>query len=187
MEISIVERLLVSADNDGGLQSMEIKGELRVLVTKEEYSHAHIFVSQGQVPDLQVIAHPSMNKELFGSKSVLTKKQGGSFPLNSQSQVLKWRITSKDEKMIPVLVTLWPEDQGNETVVPVEFEKKSSYDLVDLVISIPVRSRPKVGEGLGSHEYNEKTSTLDWHIPLVDSKNKSGSIEFRVPRVTAKS
>lgn len=39
---------------------------------------------------------------------------------------------------------------------------------------------PVVGEIDGEYHYNHKQSQLDWQVPVIDTSNKSGSMEFTI-------
>ena len=47
--------------------------------------------------------HPNVDKQLFNQRSTLgLKQEGKSFPLNQDVGVLKWRLQTTDESMIPL-------------------------------------------------------------------------------------
>lgn len=47
--------------------------------------------------------HPHVDKKLFNTESLIAlKNQDKSFPLNSDLGVLKWRLQSTDESLIPL-------------------------------------------------------------------------------------
>ena len=44
-----------------------------------------------------------MDKKLFNQSSIIGLKQGGKgFPVNNEIGVLKWRLQTKDEELIPL-------------------------------------------------------------------------------------
>lgn len=40
-----------------------------------------------------------------------------------------------------------------------------------------------IGELDGEYDYDSKKHVLNWRLPLVDSSNKNGSMEFTVPAI----
>lgn len=40
---------------------------------------------------------------------------------------------------------------------------------------------PVIGEVDGEYDYDSKKHLLNWRLPLVDSSNKDGSMEFSIP------
>lgn len=183
LTLQILEKIALVCENDGGLKSMEVKGELVVTAFDPKYSQVQIHVSQGDAKDFQFKAHPNMEKNLYAKNQILALKDNSkSYPLGTPSSILKWRMATKDENLIPLSINLWPSTGGGETTVPVEYEKKCDFDLADVVISIPIPgASPVVGEASGSYDYDPKKNVLYWRIPLVDKDNKSGSLEFTVP------
>jgi hypothetical protein len=51
---------------------------------------------------------------------------------------------------------------------------------VNIVIPLPGHSPPKVGECDGSYTVDASRKCLIWKIPMIDSSNSSGMIEFAV-------
>ena len=47
--------------------------------------------------------HPNVDKKLFNQESILGMKQSGKpYPLNADISVLKWRLQSTDESLMPL-------------------------------------------------------------------------------------
>jgi len=125
-----------------------------------------------------------MNKNLYSQNQILAlKDQTKSYPVGAPSSVLKWRWATKEDKYIPLIINVWPSSSGGETTVPVEYEKKCDFDLMDVVVAIPIPgASPVVGEAVGSYDYDSKKGILFWKIPLIDQDNRNGSLEFTVPQ-----
>lgn len=49
-----------------------------------------------------------------------------------------------------------------------------------IAIPIPFRMnvQPSVAEYDGTYNYDSRKHVLQWHIPIIDAANKSGSMEF---------
>lgn len=55
------------------------------------------------LPPCSVQTHPNVDKKLFTTDSVLgLKNPDKSFPLNNDVGVLKWRLQTTDETLIPL-------------------------------------------------------------------------------------
>jgi len=184
---SIIEKLELVAENDGGLKNMEVKGELSLTVFDNAFSKVKVHISQGTNDGFQFKTHPNMNKNSFNNDNILALKDTGkAYPLVTPTSILKWRWATKEEKMMPLTINLWPSASGGETTVPVEFEKHCPFDLHDVDISIPIPGGPPViGEIVGSSEWDSKKGILHWKIPLIDSSSSTGSMEFTVPNAPA--
>lgn len=63
------EKLAVTMSRDGGLQGMEVKGELQLLVTDPAHGKALVPLALGANPGYQFKTHPNINKPLFQNES----------------------------------------------------------------------------------------------------------------------
>jgi len=182
VHISIMETIALIAQNDGGLQSMEVKGELIITTFDQSFGKVQVHVSQGDNKQYQFKTHPNLNKNLFTEENILALRDQRSYPVSTPSSVLKWRFATTDEKSIPLIINCWPSASGSQVSVPIEYEKTCEFDLNDVTITIPIPGgSPVVGEVAGSTEFDSKKGLLYWRIPVIDKSNKSGSLEFTVP------
>ncbi|KAM7257917.1 hypothetical protein ACFE04_013658 [Oxalis oulophora] len=131
-----------------------------------------------------------MNKELFANANILgLKDPNRPFPTGQGGDasgvgLLKWRMQSTDESMVPFTINCWPSVSGNETYVSIEYEASSMFDLRNVVISVPLpasREAPTVRQVDGEWRYDSRNAVLEWSILLIDNSNRSGSMEFVVP------
>eukprot|EP01119_Soliformovum_irregulare_P014866 TRINITY_DN4104_c0_g1_i1.p1 TRINITY_DN4104_c0_g1~~TRINITY_DN4104_c0_g1_i1.p1 ORF type:complete len:510 (-),score=182.22 TRINITY_DN4104_c0_g1_i1:193-1581(-) len=180
--IELLEKIVVQVENDGGLQNMEVKGELNITCNDSKLAKMQVHISQGANQGFQFKLHPNMNKALFADSVLALKDASKSYSKGAPSSVLKWRWVNTDEKLMPLTVSIWPSTSGGETTVPIEFEKNCDFDLHNVVISIPIPGggAPVVGEIVGNYEFDPKNQILRWQIPLIDSENKTGSMEFTI-------
>ncbi|XP_020251099.1 coatomer subunit delta-1-like, partial [Asparagus officinalis] len=98
--------------------------------------------------------------------------------------LIKWRIQGMNEASLPLTVNCWPTVSGSETFVNIEYEAFETFDLQNVLITIPLpasREPPSVRQIDGEWRYDARNSTLEWSILLVDNTNRSGSMEFVVP------
>nr|KAF6463913.1 archain 1 [Rousettus aegyptiacus] len=68
--------------------------------------------------------------------------------------------------------------------VNIEYElQEDNLELNDVVITIPLPSgvgAPVIGEIDGEYRHDSRRNTLEWCLPVIDAKNKSGSLEFSI-------
>ncbi|ORX98913.1 clathrin adaptor, mu subunit [Basidiobolus meristosporus CBS 931.73] len=185
VHIQIEERISVVADRDGGLQNMEVKGDLVLRVSDPDLAHLKLILNPLTKEGIQFKTHPNVDKKLFNSEHcVALKDPSRPFPLNTSLGVVKWRYSSKDEDSIPLAINCWPSPSGDGSCdVNIEYELLSDeLELKDVVISIPIPggTTPTVGDVDGHYNFDRSSRCLDWEIPIVDQDNKSGSLEFSV-------
>ncbi|KAL2324039.1 hypothetical protein Fmac_023097 [Flemingia macrophylla] len=147
-------------------------------------------VQTGENQAITFKTHPNMNKELFANEYILgLKDPNRPFPTGQASDaggvgLLKWRMQSTDESMVPLTINCWPSSSGNETYVSIEYEASSMFDLRNVLISVPLpalREAPSVKQIDGEWRYDSRNSILEWSVLLIDNSNRSGSMEFVVP------
>jgi len=182
----VAEKLSLSAGRDGGLQNMEVSGLVMLRITDPAFLKILIAFENNDDKGFQMQTHPNVDKKLFAQNSVVGLKQGGKgFPLNNEIGILKWRLQTKDEDLIPLTINCWPNENGDECEVTIEYELQlTDLELSDVTISIPVPAgvgAPNVGEVDGDYSYDAKRATLEWKLVVINSSNASGSMEFTIP------
>lgn len=68
-------------------------------------------------------------------------------------------------------------------VIYISGKQLFSFLEVNVLVSVDHRhgvGGPVVGEVDGEYHYDHKHSVLEWQLPVVDSSNKSGSMEFSI-------
>jgi len=189
VHLSTVEKISVTLNRDGGVESMEVKGDLMLRVLNAEKGAIQVAV---KIPNasaaFQLRTHPNIDKALFSSQNVLgLKDTSRSFPVGNPLGILRWRLQSKDESMIPLMVNCWPSENGSESQVNLEFELVGSQELRDVTISVPTHtgsSAPKLVDcDVGDFSYNQRTQSAVWTIARVDSSARNGNLEFTTPLV----
>ncbi|KAG6522766.1 hypothetical protein ZIOFF_019918 [Zingiber officinale] len=184
--LTIEERLNVVIRRDGALNNFDIQGTLSLQILNQEDGFVQLQIENQDVPGLSFKTHPNINKELFNSKHIVgLKDPNRPFPAGQNDVgLMKWRIQGMDEASLPLTVNCWPSVSGGETYVNIEYEASESFDLQNVVISIPLpalREPPSIRQIDGEWKYDSRNSTLDWSILLIDHANRSGSMEFVVP------
>ncbi|KAJ2830480.1 coatomer subunit delta [Coemansia furcata] len=185
VHVQIEEHITAIVNRDGGLEQMEVKGDLSLIVTDEACSVVKVGVVTNDSHNAQIKTHPKIDKKKFLSDSLITLKDAsGSFPLSQAIGVLKWRIVSSNEDDIPLTINCWPSPNGSGTVdVNIEYELNNTrLELDNVIVSIPIPhgAQPSVSDVDGAYDVNRTRGTLDWEIPTIDSSNKNGSLDFSI-------
>ncbi|KAJ2413821.1 coatomer subunit delta, partial [Coemansia sp. IMI 209128] len=186
VHVQIEEHITAIVNRDGGLEQMEVKGDLSLIVTDEACSVVQVGVTTNDSHNAQIKTHPKIDKKKFQSDSVISLKDAsGSFPLSQPIGVLKWRIVSTNEDDIPLTINCWPSPNGNGTVdVNIEYELNDTrLELDNVIVSIPIPhgAQPSISDVDGVYDVNRARGTLDWEIQTIDDSNKNGSLDFSIP------
>ncbi|XP_063059583.1 archain 1a [Engraulis encrasicolus] len=185
VHLRVEEKITLTCGRDGGLQNMEILGMVTLRVADDKNGRIRIALSNNDKKGVQLQTHPNVDKKLFTSEAIIgLKNPDKSFPLNSDVGVLKWRLQTTDESLIPLTINCWPSESGTGCDVNIEYElQEEALELNDVVITIPVPSgvgAPVIGDLDGEYRHDSRRNVLEWCLPVVDVKNKSGSLEFSV-------
>ncbi|XP_027160766.1 coatomer subunit delta-like [Coffea eugenioides] len=182
------EKLNVTLKRDGGISNFDVQGTLSLQILNQDDGHIQVQVETGGNPAILFKTHPNINKELFNNENILgLKDPSRPFPTGQSGDgvsLLKWRMQSGDESLVPLSINCWPSVSGNETYVNIEYEAFSLFDLQNVVISVPLpalREAPSVRQVDGDWRFDSRNSVLEWSIVLIDNSNRSGSMEFVVP------
>eukprot|EP00245_Coleochaete_scutata_P002025 TRINITY_DN12591_c0_g1_i1.p1 TRINITY_DN12591_c0_g1~~TRINITY_DN12591_c0_g1_i1.p1 ORF type:complete len:525 (+),score=140.91 TRINITY_DN12591_c0_g1_i1:284-1858(+) len=183
--ITTEERLVVALKKDGGLENLEVQGTMALEIQKEDDAYIRVQIETGPNRNFQFKTHPNIDKNLHANESILgLKDPNRPFPAGSPLGILKWRMQTKDETLVPLNINCWPSVSGGESFVNIEYEASKLFDLQHVAISIPlpaIRDPPSVNQVDGDWSYDARRSTLEWTIDLIDNTNRNGSMEFVVP------
>ncbi|PIN27059.1 Medium subunit of clathrin adaptor complex [Handroanthus impetiginosus] len=188
--LTVEEKLNVSLKQDGGIGNFDLQGTLSLQLLNQDDGFIQVQIETSGNPGILFKTHPNINKELFSGENILgLKDPNRPFPTGQAGDgvsLLKWRMQSADESLVPLSINCWPSVSGNETYVNLEYEAPSMFDLQNVVISIPLpalREAPRVQQIDGEWRYDSRKSILEWSIVLIDNSNRSGSMEFVIPAV----
>lgn len=187
--LSIEEKLNVTLKRDGGIGNFDLQGMLSLQILNQDDGFIQVQIETGDNPGVIFKTHPNINKDLYNGENILgLRDPNRPFPANQGGDgisLLKWRMQSADESLVPLSINCWPSVSGTETYVNLEYEAPT-FDLQNVVISIPLpalREAPKVQQIDGEWRYDPRKSVLEWSIVLIDNSNRSGSMEFVIPAV----
>lgn len=191
ISLSLDENLVVTLKKDGGLENFEVRGTMSLLIQNKEDSQVHVQIETGRNQNFQFKTHPLIDKELYLKENILGLKDSmKSFQAGTPSGILKWRLQSKQESLVPLSINCWPSISGRECIINIEYEASKAFELQNVVVSIPLpalRDPPVVNQVDGDWRYDSRKSSLEWSIVLIDDTNRSGSMEFIVPAVDTSS
>ncbi|KAG9281758.1 coatomer subunit delta-like [Astyanax mexicanus] len=185
VHLRVEEKITLTCGRDGGLQNMEVLGMITLRVSDDKNGRIRLLINNNDKRGVQLQTHPNVDKKLFTADSIIgLKNPDKSFPLNNDVGVLKWRLQSTDESLIPLTINCWPSESGSGCDVNIEYElQEDSLELNDVVISIPIPSgvgAPVIGDLDGEYRHDSRRNVLEWCLPVVDMKNKTGSLEFSI-------
>lgn len=155
-------------------------------VTDEKQGRIRLQVENDDKKGIQLQTHPNVDKKLFTAESLIgLKNPEKSFPLNNDVGVLKWRLQTTDDTFVPLTINCWPSESATGCDVNIEYElQESSLELNDVVIAIPLPAGAGtllINELEGEYHHDSRKNILEWCLPVIDAKNKSGSMEFSIP------
>jgi hypothetical protein len=124
VHISVEEKVSAMIKRDGGVGSVEVKGDMMLRVSDPNKARIKVAIS-GALEDenvqFKVIlcfvfalarrahasstyqTHPNVDKQLFTSDNVLALKDSGKpFPVNQSLGILRWRYSSKEAGAVPL-------------------------------------------------------------------------------------
>ncbi|GBM02437.1 Coatomer subunit delta [Araneus ventricosus] len=178
------EKITVVAKRDGGVDLLEVHGIVTLNISDEKYGCIRIKIDNEDERGVQSQTHPNIDKELFRNSHIIGMKNSTKpFPINVDVGVLKWRFQSQDESNVPLLINCWPSENGTGGCdVNIEYELQlDTLELSDVEIHIPVMGTPVVTECEGMYEHDSRKNRLTWKLPVIDSSNRSGAMEFSCP------
>jgi len=186
IHVIVKEQLSLTLLREGGLKSMELKGDMNLQITDASQAQIKISLNQPTTDfgtDLQFKQHPKVAK--FGAeRAIALADSSRGFPVGQPIAVLRWRYAGKDESYVPLSINCWPSPSNDGTCeVNIEYElENEGITLHDIVISIPLPpgSYPTVSSHSGEWALNPSSHSLDWSIAHITSENRSGSLEFAV-------
>jgi hypothetical protein len=107
VHIVIREQVSLSLLRDGGVQTMELKGDMNLQISDAAYSHLRLTLPPPSTDfggnNLQFKQHPNVAKFVPGQERVIALKDPSRpFPVGHSLAVLKWRYAGTDESNVPL-------------------------------------------------------------------------------------
>ncbi|PKI83076.1 coatomer subunit delta [Malassezia vespertilionis] len=189
VQLVLKERVSMTGNRDGGLDSLEIKGDLLLKITDPEVARLSLnVVAQDQFggAEVQYRTHPHVDKAAWGAeRKIALRDPRRPFPLHQQVGVLRWRVVSNDETKMPLSITVWisPMNDG-AAEVNVEYELEAlDLTLTDVTFAVPIPagSIPEVqAPDEGMFEFDAANARVLWRLDSISAANPSANVELAV-------
>jgi len=104
IHVIVKEQISVTLMREGGLKSMELKGDMNLQITDASQAQIKLTLNTPTTDfgtDLQFKQHPKVAK--FGDERVIALADSTrGFPVGQPIAVLRWRYAGKDESYVPL-------------------------------------------------------------------------------------
>eukprot|EP00871_Galdieria_phlegrea_P003769 jgi/Galph1/4393/GphlegSOOS_G3111.1 len=191
IHLSAQEEIVLEMNRDGVIHNFEIKGNLMLQVSDPSKACVRFHMQMGNMNAFQVRTHPNIDKSLWTSNQILGLKDASRpFPAGNPLSILRWRLVSSEESLIPLSINCWPAQSSTDTVVIIEYELMSIKELQNILISVPIPKNagtPKLRGADGEFSFNSRQNVVEWRVPLVGQDSPQGSLEFVTESVSAES
>ena len=180
----------MNGSRDGGLSSLEVKGDLLLRITDPAVARLRVHVdTSGSMlggAETQYRTHPHVDKNAWGTDHTIALRDANRpFPVGQQVGVLRWRAITQDEMAMPLSLTVWASPTGDGGCeVNVEFELENdvlTLHNVVVAIPLPVGVAPEISQlEVGTQHVDASTSRLLWNIGDISAAQPNGNLEFAV-------
>jgi hypothetical protein len=141
VQLLLEERIVLIATKDGGLQNMEVKGDLTMRTGDMDKSRIRVFTHAKEEHGVQIKTHPNVDRKSFSTNGlIISKDPQKPFPINQPVNLLRWRMQTTNASEIPLSINCWPSPSGDGSCdVNLEYVlENETLELKDVEISIPV-------------------------------------------------
>jgi coatomer subunit delta len=99
VQITLTESTVTKTNRDGGVESIDVQGQLNLHITDSSMSRIEIHLQCDNSDGTQFKTHPNVDRNLFRDKNTIALRDSSrSFPLNQQMTLVRWRLQgSKSE------------------------------------------------------------------------------------------
>lgn len=183
--LQIAERVNAKLTRDGTAESLDIKGSLTLTASTDDAGMCGVKMSLPKDSgSFTFNTHPKINKALFDKSSFLQLKDTTKgFPSARPVGILRWSYAGSNDDMIPIKINCWPEEEARGQMnVSIEYSVEVEIDLhnVQIVIPLGTSDSPQILNADGNVQHVSSNQELRWTIDMIDSSNKSGSMEFTI-------
>ena len=100
IQISFTETMSAKTNRDGGLEAMDVQGQLNLHISDSTMSRIQLSLNSSDADGTQFKTHPNVDRGLFkDSHKIGLRDSSRPFPLNQQMCVLRWRLQAKPESV----------------------------------------------------------------------------------------
>ncbi|XP_049848596.1 coatomer subunit delta-like [Schistocerca gregaria] len=191
--ITMNENLFAKLDREGKLKDMEVRGNFDILIHNSQYTQISVVFEPKKISNIpfEYKLHPNCDKQRFlEQNTIVLKDTNREFLVDASNMVLRWHATSQDTKHLPLLINCWSTSNPDvKTLFNLEYELCDvSLKIHDLIVSIRIstESVPRITSVDGKYLYNQGQRILAWKVPVIDSSNATGTIEFELDRCSSR-
>jgi len=187
--VSVAEWLKLLMGSDGSVKKMDVTGEAKLTIFDPDFAKVRVAIEKpiGKKEGFQMRFHPKLDKKAYAQGALgLKNDKGFSIGGENATVLVKWKMATSDESMIPFSINFWPSNEDGQTVCNVEYSvEKPGLVLKDVFIAIPCPSSepPSVSNIDGDFEFNRRDKMMVWHIPEISEEHESGTLDFSVPEL----
>jgi hypothetical protein len=104
ISIAVTETTTAKCDRDGGVESMDVQGQLNLSISDSSLSRIQIDLDTNDTDGTQFKTHPNVDRNLFKNQHKIGLRDSSRpFPLNQQMSILRWRLQAKpDTAVLPI-------------------------------------------------------------------------------------
>jgi hypothetical protein len=103
VHVDIEERVSVTANKDGGLESMDVRGVLTLKISDPAHARISLALRASDDPSIQFKTHPNVDKASFKDQNIVQMRDlSRPFPANQNLEVVKWKLSTRDETAVPL-------------------------------------------------------------------------------------
>jgi len=184
VKVEISEQINAKLEVEGGLTGeVEIVGDFKVTVLDPSKADLVSFKLSPQDQSFKYKVHPNLNKAQHANNILEVRDASKAYRANVEAPLLKWRLTSSNEDLMPVTLSFFSSQTPEGTQINLEYEMTAGdINLEDIHITFPCppSGRPAIADcSPGEAVYDAGNQQVHWHIPSM-SKNDGGegSLEF---------
>jgi coatomer subunit delta len=98
IQVSFAETTSAKANRDGGIEAMEVQGQLNLQISDAAMSRIQLALLTDDSDGTQFKTHPNVDRNMFKDHHKIgLRDPSRPFPLNQQMSVLRWRLQAKPE------------------------------------------------------------------------------------------
>eukprot|EP00920_Eleutheroschizon_duboscqi_P030380 GHVT01073670.1.p1 GENE.GHVT01073670.1~~GHVT01073670.1.p1 ORF type:complete len:518 (+),score=134.79 GHVT01073670.1:891-2444(+) len=180
--INIEEKVSGSMQLEGGLYEMEIQGTFEVTVRDVAKADLAAFKIKSDDARFKFRLHPNLDKQKQSNENVLQLRDAGrAFRANVPAPLLKWRLQTAEEELVPVAISCWPSSlEGGLTQMMVELSVlRPGFALEDLHLQflVPQETNYQI-KSIHGGTTDHDGLTLHWRIPSMTLEDAAADLEF---------
>lgn len=182
VSILIEEKVKASLQAEGVVKEVELQGTFFVTANDPERGSLAAFQLTPEDKRFKMKSHPNVDKTALSQNSLLqVRDPSRPLPPHQPAPLLKWRVSEKDESLVPLTVSCWPSTTPTGTVLTVELEvTDTSKRLEDVRVSFmcPAQANPEVlRTDAGTTEHDGVS--VHWFLPEMGQQLTAATIELK--------